>query len=82
MRDASGWSASLYNATAPFVYSLDFTAPVLSLLAAQPGERIIDFGCGSGEVAMEIERTAKSGGGLVVGVDQSESMVKAQFPFV
>jgi len=76
MGDASGWSASLYNATAPFVYSADFTKPVLSLLAAQPGEMIIDFGCGSGEVTLEIERTAKSGkGGLVIGVDHSESMV-------
>ncbi|KAK2459657.1 hypothetical protein APHAL10511_008302 [Amanita phalloides] len=77
MRDASGWSASLYNQTAPFVYSSDFTRPVLSLLAAQPGENIIDFGCGSGELTLEIERIVKQeNGGAVLGVDGSESMVR------
>lgn len=74
--DASGWSASLYNKSVPFVYSPAFTAPVLELLAARPGERIIDFGCGSGEVTLEIKRVVELGeGGVVVGVDYSESMV-------
>ncbi|KAF9463006.1 S-adenosyl-L-methionine-dependent methyltransferase [Collybia nuda] len=74
--DASGWSASLYNKSAPFVYSPAFTAPVLELLAAQPGERIVDFGCGSGEVTLEIKRIVEqSEGGVVVGVDYSESMI-------
>lgn len=74
--DASGWSASLYNETASFVYSPTFTAPVLELLSPQPGERIIDFGCGSGEVTLEIEKVLKQReGGVVVGVDSSESMV-------
>lgn len=75
-RDSSGWSASVYNQNAPFVYSPAFTSPVLDLLAAQPGERIIDFGCGSGEIALELKGVAEQGdGGLVVGVDFSESMV-------
>lgn len=74
--DASGWSASLYNKTVPFVYSPVFTAPVLELLAAQPGERIIDFGCGSGEVTLELKKIVERvKGGVVVGVDFSESMV-------
>ncbi|GLB38283.1 putative UAA transporter family protein [Lyophyllum shimeji] len=75
--DSSGWSASLYNRSVPFVYSPAFTAPVLELLAAQPGERIIDFGCGSGEVTLELQRyvSGGNGGGLVVGVDLSESMI-------
>ena len=71
--DASGWSASLYNKTASFVYSAPFVAPVLKLLDAQPGERILDLGCGSGEVSLEIEQVVGAGG--VVGVDASESMV-------
>lgn len=76
MKDSSGWNASQYNQTASFVYSSEFTGPVLSLLDARPGERIIDFGCGSGEVTLEIEQTVKSGGrGLVVGVDHSASMI-------
>jgi tRNA A58 N-methylase Trm61 len=76
--DASGWSASQYNKTASFVYSPSFTAPVLHLLAAKPGERIFDFGCGSGEVTMQIaEAVGKEG--LVVGVDFSQSMVRMSF---
>lgn len=75
--DASGWSASLYNKTASFVYSAGFVAPVLNLLAAQPGERILDVGCGSGEVTFVIDKVVRrQKGGLVVGVDYSESMAR------
>lgn len=75
--DASGWSASLYNKTASFVYSAGFVAPVLNLLAAQPGERILDVGCGSGEVTFVIDKVVRrQKGGLVVGVDYSESMIE------
>ncbi|KAG6815978.1 hypothetical protein H0H87_009681 [Tephrocybe sp. NHM501043] len=74
--DKSGWSASSYNKTAAFVYSAAFTTPVLELLAAQPGERIIDFGCGSGEITLELQKhVASASGGIVVGVDFSESMI-------
>ena len=76
--DSSGWSASRYNKTASFVYSTSFIAPVLSLLDAKPGERIFDFGCGSGEVTLQIaEAVGKEG--VVVGVDLSQSMVSANF---
>ncbi|KAJ7600469.1 S-adenosyl-L-methionine-dependent methyltransferase [Mycena floridula] len=67
--DASGWSAKLYNHNAAFVYSPTFTSPVLTLLEAKPGEKIIDFGCGSGEIVRQ------SPGGLVLGVDFSSSMI-------
>ncbi|KDR82636.1 hypothetical protein GALMADRAFT_238074 [Galerina marginata CBS 339.88] len=75
--DSTGWSASLYNKTASFVYSPAFTASVLDLLAAQPGERILDVGCGSGEVTLRIqEMVEQKKGGVVVGTDFSESMIK------
>ncbi|KAJ6557214.1 S-adenosyl-L-methionine-dependent methyltransferase [Mycena vulgaris] len=75
-RDPQGWSASLYNKSAAFVYSPAFTAPVLDILSAKPGEKIIDLGCGSGEVTLVLEQIVKQApGGLVVGVDYSESMI-------
>ncbi|KAJ7718129.1 S-adenosyl-L-methionine-dependent methyltransferase [Mycena maculata] len=76
-RDAQGWSASLYNKTAAFVYSPAYTSAVLDLLAAKPGEKIIDLGCGSGEVTLVLDEIVKRApGGLVVAVDYSESMIE------
>ncbi|KAJ7695725.1 S-adenosyl-L-methionine-dependent methyltransferase [Mycena rosella] len=76
-RDPQGWSASLYNKSAAFVYSPAFTAPILDMLAAKPGEKIVDLGCGSGEVTVVLDKIVKQApGGLVVGVDFSESMIE------
>jgi ubiquinone/menaquinone biosynthesis C-methylase UbiE len=76
VRDASGWLASQYNENAPFVYSAAFTSSVLELLSARPGEKIFDFGCGSGEVTLELRKIVEQGeGGMVIGVDMSDSMV-------
>ncbi|KAI9443058.1 S-adenosyl-L-methionine-dependent methyltransferase [Lactarius indigo] len=73
-RDASGWSATSYRNIASYVYSSRATALILQLLDARPGERILDFGCGSGEVTAEIARLVGPQG-MVVGVDTSESMI-------
>lgn len=79
-RDSSGWSAALYNQGASFVYSSSYVAPVLELLAAKPGERILDIGCGSGELTLLLQSIVeKQEGGVVVGTDFSESMVSAVF---
>jgi len=67
------WSASEYNKTAPFVYSAEHTAPILKLLDPKPGDKIIDFGCGSGEVTLKLSEVV-SDVGIVVGVDSSQSM--------
>jgi len=75
-RDSSNWSASQYNKTASFVYSAAFTAPVLELLDAQPGERILDVGCGSGELTLQLQNIVEQKGGVVVGTDFSESMLE------
>jgi|ERR1700683_2562405 ubiquinone/menaquinone biosynthesis C-methylase UbiE len=82
--DSSGWCADQYNQFACFVYSSSFTASVLELLAAKPGEKIIDFGCGSGELLQEIQRIVLADGdktGLAVGFDASESMVRLSWSF-
>ena len=71
----SNWSASQYNKNASFVYSAAFTAPVLELLDAQPGERILDIGCGSGEITLLLQKIVEQKGGIVVGTDFSENMV-------
>ena len=72
-----GWSAEAYNRNASFVYSNAYTAAVLSLLDAKPGDRIVDFGCGSGELTVQIEKVAtRQQGGVVVGVDGSGNMVR------
>ena len=73
-RDSSGWSANAYNSAAHFVYSAKNTANVLGLLNAQPGERIVDFGCGSGEVTIELIK-AVGEKGEVAATDISSSMV-------
>jgi tRNA A58 N-methylase Trm61 len=79
-RDTSGWSATSYRNVASYVYSSEATASVLQLLDARPGEKILDFGCGSGEVTAEIARLVGPQG-MVVGVDTSESMVSRATAF-
>lgn len=68
------WSASEYNKIASFVYSTENTAPVLALLDPKPGDKIIDLGCGSGQVTLKISKVVAHLGN-VVGIDSSQSMV-------
>ncbi len=65
------WSAATYAANARFV--ADLGAPVLALLAPQPGETILDLGCGDGALTQAIA----AAGARVVGVDGSADMVAA-----
>jgi len=68
---ASAWSASDYVSNASFVPELG--APVLALLDPQPGERILDLGCGDGLLTARIA----DAGATVVGIDASEDMIAA-----
>lgn len=77
-RDNTGWSATEYRAVAPYVYSPEATAPILQSLDATPGDKVLDLGCGSGEVTAEIARLVGPDG-IVVGVDASEDMVNYYF---
>ena len=61
--------ATLYEARHSFVWNLG--ADLLPLLAPQPGERILDLGCGTGQLTARIADT----GARVVGLDSSPEMI-------
>lgn len=67
---AKVWDAPEYQQSHSYIWQ--YGADLLELLDPQPGERILDVGCGTGHLTAEI---AKSGAG-VVGVDSSEDMVR------
>jgi ubiquinone/menaquinone biosynthesis C-methylase UbiE len=70
------WSASKYNKNASFVYSDAYTQPVLELLSLSSGERVLDMGCGTGELTYNLQKSAGHDG-LVVGVDSSQDMASS-----
>src|SRR4051794_21951268 len=63
------WSPTSYQQNAAFVPALG--APLLAQLAARPGERILDLGCGDGTLTEQIA----AAGASVVGIDASPEMV-------
>lgn len=65
------WRANQYNQHAAFVSQLG--SPVLKLLNPQPGEAILDLGCGDGTLAHQMHTLGVS----VIGVDSSPSMIAA-----
>lgn len=65
------WTAEGYRQHAAFVPALG--SAVFDLLAATPGERILDLGCGEGSLTERIAAT----GATVVGVDSSPAFVAA-----
>ncbi|MFZ4689151.1 MAG: class I SAM-dependent methyltransferase [Polymorphobacter sp.] len=65
------WDPSLYAAHAAFVPALG--AQVLDLLAPQPGERILDLGCGDGVLTQKLVEA----GAEVVGIDPDKAMIAA-----
>ena len=67
----SRWSPADYVQNASFVPELGQAA--LQLLAAKPGELILDLGCGDGALTARIAEA----GAKVIGLDASEEMVEA-----
>ena len=65
------WNPTVYAENAAFVPTLG--AGVLDWLSPQPGERILDLGCGDGQLTAKIAAS----GAKVVGVDASPAMVEA-----
>jgi trans-aconitate methyltransferase len=64
------WDAGLYDQSHSFVWK--HGAALLELLAPQPGERILDLGCGTGHLTAQ----AAACGAEVVGLDASPAMVE------
>ena len=71
MNTQQTWDPDSYARNARFVS--DLGAPVLELLAPQPGERILDLGCGDGALTAKLVALGCS----VLGVDASAAQVEA-----
>lgn len=71
MTNVQTWNPELYARNARFVSDLGM--PVVELLAPQPGERILDLGCGDGALTAKLVAL----GCEVVGVDSSPEQVAA-----
>jgi trans-aconitate methyltransferase len=65
----SAWDATRYDHEHSYVWK--YGASLLELLAPQPGERILDLGCGTGHLTAQIAEVGAS----LVGIDKSASMV-------
>lgn len=73
------WDAQLYSGQHNFVFH--YGEGLLPLLQAQPGERIIDLGCGTGQLTAKIA----AAGAIVTGIDSSASMLaeaRAAYPAI
>ena len=65
------WDPVLYDSRHSYVYG--YGEDLLNLLSAQPGERILDVGCGNGHLTKRIAEY----GAQVVGIDSSSEMIEA-----
>jgi trans-aconitate methyltransferase len=65
----SSWNAEQYEGGHSYVWQ--FGGSLLELLAASPGERILDLGCGTGHLTAEMA----TAGAQVVGLDSSTEML-------
>ncbi len=74
---SAGWDARAYDESFRFVS--DHAGDLVALLDPQPGERILDLGCGTGLLAASIAERGAS----VTGLDSDAAMIeaaRAQFP--
>ena len=67
---SNNWDSNLYDDKISFVSRLG--KDVVQLLDPQPGEKILDLGCGTGDLTNEILRL----GAVPLGIDYSGSMIE------
>ena len=65
----NNWNTALYEGKHGFVWK--YGEELIELLAPQPGEIILDLGCGTGQLTDKIAAT----GAKVIGIDRSEEMI-------
>jgi trans-aconitate methyltransferase len=71
------WDAKQYQRRHSYVF--EYGKALLDLLSPQPGETILDLGCGSGQLTAAIAQSGAS----VIGLDSSSEMLaeaRAKFP--
>jgi trans-aconitate 2-methyltransferase len=64
------WNPALYQSQHAFVWQ--YGEQLIELLAPQPGERILDLGCGTGQLTQQLAIA----GATVMGIDASASMIE------
>jgi len=73
VEDPRAFDPETYEDAQAFV--MDYGRDLLALLDPQPGERILDLGCGTGHVTADIAEAVGTAGD-VVGIDASPAMVE------
>lgn len=68
---AKTWDAALYDSKHSFVWK--YGASLIDVLAPQPGERILDLGCGTGHLTAQIA----AAGAEVIGIDNAPGMIES-----
>jgi trans-aconitate methyltransferase len=66
-----GWDTRAYDRDFGFVSA--YGAELLNWLDAQPGETVLDLGCGTGELSARIAEV----GATVIGIDSDPAMIEA-----
>jgi len=70
MTEPIAWNPALYQSGHGFVW--EYGKELLPLLDPRPGQRILDLGCGTGQLTAEIARS----GAHVIGLDSSAGMIE------
>tara|TARA_R110002167_G_scaffold54785_2_gene156039 strand:- start:477 stop:1244 length:768 start_codon:yes stop_codon:yes gene_type:complete len=73
------WDAQLYNDKHSFVYG--YGTALIDMLDPKKGERILDLGCGAGQLTSKIKALCSE----VVGIDSATEMIenaREQFPLI